>query len=251
MIDPKSDWNILLPGKYCNRGWDSHLRQHPSRPSVSPILSAMNEDENDVFQQKPSKNQVLPTQNGATRIRMKMRAIGFDFTEPSESGGITPPEEMTPGEANRRIDGRIFAEALASGLTDSELELLKKEIKKIGYQREQDPADYYCFYVSLMCLLMCTIPLIIYLSTFNAEPGNDGRKGIVLGVIGIYILFGLMLGFFLKWKLKRHNQTVRAENYQVLIKAYNRLRGGMIEVNSESQINELLDYRDIFTRVNI
>ena len=211
----------------------------------------MNEEEKDVFQQKPSKNQVQPTQNGATRIRMKMRAIGFDFTEPSENGGITPPEEMTPGEANRRIDGRIFAEALASGLSDTELDLLKKEIKKIGYQREQDPADYYCFYVSLMCLLLCTIPLIIYLSTFNAEPGNDGRKGIVLGVIGIYILFGLMLGFFLKWKFKRHNQTVRTENYQVLIKAYNRLRGGMIEVNSESQINELLDYRDIFTRVNI
>lgn len=211
----------------------------------------MNEEENDIFQQKPSKNQIVPAQNGATRIRMKMKAIGFDFTEPSEQGERTPPEELTPAGGDLRYNKRIFAEALESGLSDSELDLLKKEIKKIGYQREQDPADYYCFYVSLMCLLLCTIPLIIYISTFNAEPGKEGKMGVVLGVIAIYILFGLMLGFFLKWKFKRHNQAVRQENYQVLIKAYNRLRGGPIEVNSESQINELLDYRDIFTRVNI
>jgi len=211
----------------------------------------MNEEENDVFQQKATKNQIVPSQNGATRIRMKMRTIGFDFTEPSEQGQRTPPEDLTPMEANRRLDKQLFCEALAGGLTDRELEQLKKEIKKIGYQREQDPADYYCFYVSLMCLLLCTTPLIIYVSTLNAPPRTDGRMGIVLGIVGIYIMFGVMLGFFLKWKFKRHNQAVRSDNYQVLIKAYNRLRGGIVEVNSESQINELLDYRDIFARVNI
>lgn len=184
-----------------------------------------------------SKNMVLPA-NSMTRIQRGLKAIKFAFSEPTvPEGGLDAEDDIESGS--------IF--------NSDEIRELQKVIKSIGYKIEHEPSDYYCYYLLFIIALTIAVPFVIL--TFQSSAENSGtlskgtRLGIYGGVISVYLLIGLFVGWLCLIKFRASNKAIRRHNYAILMQAIARVKGSP-DLKRAEQLNEL-QLGQIFVRCQL